>query len=155
MSSKEKYAKYVERVRLFKGLTPREVEDILHCGKIIHFREGQIVFHEGMLGSNMFIVLSGKVAIYKKRRLIARCEIGDAFGEMAVLNDRPRSATATAVGDVKLFTIDDLELKQVLHRDVGEKLLLNVIHVLSERLENANAHASALADKVDLAASLH
>ena len=155
MSSREKYAKYVERVRLFQGLTPREAEDILHCGKIIHFLDGQIVFHEGMLGNNMFIVLGGKVAIYKKRRLIAKCVIGDAFGEMAVLNDRPRSATATATGDVKLFTIDDRELKEVLHRDVGEKLLLNVIHVLSERLENANARASALADKVDLAASSH
>ncbi len=150
MGSQDKYAKYVERVRIFKGLSSREVEDFLHCGKIIHFREGQTVFHEGMLGNNLFIVLGGKVAIFKKSRIIAHCAVGDTFGEMAVLNNRPRSATASALDDLKLFTIDEVELKQVLHRPFGQKILFNIIHVLSERLENANARGSDLADRAEL-----
>jgi CRP-like cAMP-binding protein len=151
--SSDKYAKYAERVRLFKGLSTRDVEDVLHAGKIIHFHEGQTVFHEGMLGKNMFIVLSGKVALYKKNRIIAYCKVGDAFGEMAVLNRRPRSATASAAEDVKLFTIDERELKQVIRRPLGEKLLLNIIEVLSNHLENANARASELADRIEMAGS--
>jgi len=153
MGSHEKYEQYVERVRLFKGLSARDVEHVLHAGKIVHFREGQTVFHEGMLGSNIFIVLGGKVAIYKKNRVIARCAVGDAFGEMAVLNDRPRSATASALDDVKLFTMDARDFNEVLHRPFGGKLLRNIIHVLSERLENANARVSDLSDRVEPAGS--
>lgn len=147
MSSPEKLQKYAERIRIFNSLQPSEVEYILQCGKIIHFREGQTVFHEGMLGSNLFVILSGKVAIYKKKRLIANCTVGDAFGEMAVLNQKPRSATAAAREDVKLFTLDERQINQILDKAVAVKLLLNVIHVLSERLENANALIAELRDK--------
>lgn len=146
---KSKYATYLEHVRLFKGLKSRDAEDILHAGKIIHFREGQVIFHEGMLGKNMFIVLSGKVAIYKKNRAIARCNVGDAFGEMAVLNKRPRSATACALSDVKLFTLEEKELRQLMGRPFGERLMLNIIRMLSDRLEGANALASQLADRAE------
>jgi CRP/FNR family transcriptional regulator, cyclic AMP receptor protein len=144
MSSQEKYARYAERIRIFNGLSPGEVEYILHCGKIIHFYEGQTIFHEGMLGSNLFVVLGGKIAIYNKNRLIAKCTVGDAFGEMAVLNHKPRSATAGALEDVKLFTLDEREINQILDKAVAVKLLLNIIHVLSERLESANSWIAEL-----------
>ena len=147
MSSPEKLQKYAEKIRIFNGLTPSEVEFILQCGKIIQFREGQTVFHEGMLGSNLFVILSGKVAIYKKKRIIAHCVVGDAFGEMTVLNRKPRSATAAAKEDVKLFTLDERQINQLLDKAVAVKLLLNVIHVLSERLENANATIAQLKDE--------
>ncbi|MCF6284323.1 MAG: cyclic nucleotide-binding domain-containing protein [Candidatus Hydrogenedentes bacterium] len=148
MHSQEKYAQYAEKVHLFKGLSTHEVERILHCGKIIHFKEGQTVFHEGMLGTNMFSVLSGKIALHKKSRPLARCFVGDAFGEMAILNDRPRTATASALTDVKLFTLDEKELKRILDQNIGGKLLLNIVHVLSERLENANIRVGELRDQI-------
>ena len=147
MSSPEKLQTYAHKIRIFNGLTPDEVDYILHCGKIIHFRDGQTVFHEGMLGSNLFVILNGKVAIYKKKRLIAMCKVGDAFGEMAVLNQRPRSATAAAKSEVKLFTLDERQINEILDKAVAVKLLLNVIHVLSERLENANHLIAQMRDE--------
>lgn len=147
MASQDKYAKYAEKIRIFNGLSAEEVEYILHCGKIIHFYEGQTVFHEGMLGSNLFIVLGGKINIYSKKRVIAKCVVGDAFGEMAVLNNKPRSATAAAQEDVKLFTLDEREINQILDKSVAVKLLLNIIHVLSERLEVANSWVAQLRDE--------
>ena len=63
------------------------------------------------------------------------------------------SATASALGDVKLFTIDERELKQVLRMPIGRQLLMNVVNVLSERLEVANGRVSELSDTVDLVAS--
>jgi CRP-like cAMP-binding protein len=147
MSSQSKYEKYAQKVRIFNGLSASEVEYILHCGKIIHFHEGQTVFHEGMLGSNLFIVLGGKIAIYNKNRVIAKCVVGDAFGEMAVLNHKPRNATATALDDVKLFTLEEREINQILDKAVAVKLLLNIIHVLSERLEIANSWIVQLRDE--------
>jgi CRP-like cAMP-binding protein len=108
-------------------------------GKVVYFQQGQTVFHEGMLGSNLFIVLSGQVGIYMKGKLIARCKVGDAFGEMAVLNRTPRCATAGALSDASLFTLDETQLNGILRKHIAVRLLLNVIHILSERLEAANA----------------
>ena len=146
MGTPEQYQMYAKKIRIFNGLQASEVEFILKSGTIVHFREGQTVFHEGMLGSNLFIILSGRVSIHKKKRVIAVCDVGDAFGEMAVLNRTPRSATAAAKTDVKLFTLDERQINQILDKSVAAKLLLNVIHVLSERLEQANATIAKLRD---------
>lgn len=156
MSDLDKYKRYAEKVTIFKGLIPEEVEYILHHGKILHFHEGQTVFHQGQLGTNLFVLLSGKVGIYNKATLIAKMQVGDAFGEMAVLNHRPRSATAAALAPSKLFTLDEKEINEILEKHVAVRLLLNIIHILSERLENANnmvadlkrggAHTGSLAE---------
>lgn len=144
MSDSAKYARYAERIRLFNGLKPQEVSDILHKGSPISYRQGLTIFHEGMLGSNLFIILHGSVGLYKKNKLIARCEPGDAFGEMSVLSHTPRNATALAETDVKLFTLDENQVNEILERHVAVKFLLNIIHVLSERLEEANTWRSDL-----------
>ena len=138
MGDAAKYQHYAAKVRIFNGLKPDEVSEILHKGRTLSFRKGQTVFHEGMLGSNLFIVLSGKIGLYIKSRLIAQCEVGDAFGEMAVLNQRPRTATAAAETDVTLFTLDESQMNEILEKRVAVRLLLNIVHVLSERLEEAN-----------------
>lgn len=147
MASEDKYKKYAEKVRIFHGLTPEEVDYVIHHGKMLHYHEGQTVFHEGMLGSNLFIVLSGTVGIMHKTDLIAKCHIGDAFGEMSVLNHRPRSASAVALTDLKLFTLDEKEINHILEKHAAVRILLNIIHVLSERLENANAWNAELRRK--------
>ena len=138
MDNEEKYEEYAKRIRIFKGLRPEEVSDILHQGKVVYFQQGQTIFHEGMLGSNLFIVLSGQIGIYTKGNIIARCKVGDAFGEMAVLNRTPRCATAGALSDTTLFTLDETQINSILKKHIAVRLLLNVIHVLSERLEGAN-----------------
>ena len=134
-----KFRKYAEKVPIFHGLTPEEVEYVLHHGKVLHFHGGQTVFHQGQLGTNLFVVLGGKVALYNKTKQIAVMHVGDAFGEMAVLNHRPRSATAAAMVDSKLFTLDEREVNSILEKHLAVRMLLNIIHMLSERLENANS----------------
>ena len=138
MLEEGKYRIYADRVKIFKGLQPGEVREILEQGKTLHYHEGQTIFHEGMLGSNLFIVLNGEIGIYRKTKLIAKCAVGDAFGEMSVLNHQPRTATAAALTPVSLFTLDERQINQILNKHVAVRVLLNVIHMLSERLEDAN-----------------
>jgi len=142
MSDADKYRQYSERIGIFRGLSPEEVAVVMRHGKVLHFHHNQTIFHEGMLGSNLFIVLGGEVGIYNKVELIAKCRAGDAFGEMAVLNSKPRTATATAITDAKCLTLDEREINQILERGVAVKLLLNIIAMLSGRLELANAWIS-------------
>jgi CRP-like cAMP-binding protein len=63
---------------------------------------------------------------------------------MAVLNHGPRTATATALEDSRCFTLEEREVNQLLEKGVAVRLLLNVVHVLSARLEKANAYIADL-----------
>ncbi len=138
MTDIKKYERYAEKIPLFNGLMAEEVEDLIKRGKVIIARKGETIFHEGMLGSNLFIILSGKVGIYIKNQLITKCHVGDTFGEMAVLNKKPRTATATALEESRLLCLDEKQINDILEKHVAVRLLLNAIHVLSERLERDN-----------------
>jgi CRP-like cAMP-binding protein len=76
---------------------------------LTHFKAGSVLFHEGEEGDEMYIVQSGRVAIKKKVKdgdtVLATLEKGDFFGEMAILERLPRSATAEVVEEGDLIVI--------------------------------------------------
>jgi CRP-like cAMP-binding protein len=79
---------------------------------LTHYSKGQVLFREGETGEEMFIVQSGRVAIKKRVRdgtdaTLAVLEKGDFFGEMALLERLPRSATAEVIEDGDLIKIDN------------------------------------------------
>src|SRR3990172_5823030 len=76
----------------------------------LEFKTGDFVFREGELGTEMFIVHEGRIEILKsfqgEERSLAVLEKGDFFGEMAILEDLPRNASARALTDAKLLQIN-------------------------------------------------
>jgi len=76
---------------------------------LTHFDSGQVLFHEGDEGDDMYIIQSGRVAIKKKVKdgdtTLAVLEKGDFFGEMAILERMPRSASAEVIEDGDLIVI--------------------------------------------------
>jgi CRP-like cAMP-binding protein len=76
---------------------------------LTHFKKGHVLFHEGDEGEEMFIIQSGRVAIKKRVKdgetVLAVLEKGDFFGEMAILERMPRSATAELTEDGDLIVI--------------------------------------------------
>lgn len=152
MGTTEKYKRYAKRIKIFNGLSAEEVSDILHRGRMVEFRDGQTIFHAGQRGSTIFIVFSGVVDIYVTEKIIAKCRIGDAFGEMSVLNHRPHCATAVAHTDVKLFVIDESDINDILSQHAAVRFLLNIIHVLSGHLEVANTSIADLRKKLTASA---
>ena len=76
---------------------------------LTHFEKGRVLFREGDRGEDMYIVQSGKVAIKKKlaegETTLAVLEKGDFFGEMAILERMPRSASAEVIEDGDLIVI--------------------------------------------------
>ena len=111
---------------------------------MLEFYQGKTIFHEGQLGSNIFVVLKGEVGIYIHNDLIAKCKVGDAFGEMSVLNHKPHCGTATALTEVRCFVMKEDQLNAVLERRIAVRFLLNTIHILSGHLEAANHMNSEL-----------
>jgi CRP-like cAMP-binding protein len=140
MSSPHKYAHYASKVKIFNGLGPEEIHEILHQGRCIEYRAGDSIFYKGQMGSNIFIVLNGSVNIENDGTMIFKCRAGDAIGEMSVLNHRPHSASANAASDVKMFILAEKDIHQILKKNhAAVTLLLNIIHVLSSYIENANS----------------
>ncbi len=75
-----------------------------------HYEPRQIIFRQGDRGDRLYIVVEGEVDIYKEdgrhEQPVARVGVGGFFGEMALVNDAPRSATARALSSVNLLTVD-------------------------------------------------
>lgn len=70
------------------------------------FRVGHVVFRAGESGDHMYAVVSGAVEIAINEKTVEVVESGGVFGEMALVEDRPRIATATVVSDAELVSID-------------------------------------------------
>lgn len=107
---------------------------------VVEIPEGDCVFQEGELGTEMFIIQDGKVGILQRvgeeDRLMATLERGDFFGEMSVLEEMPRSATARAVTPVRLLCIDGTTFDQML-RDNPE-IGVRMMRKLSRRLRETD-----------------
>jgi hypothetical protein len=69
-----------------------DLERVFNAGKQISLKKGQVLFAEGSCQETMYIILSGKMEVYKKHKQIAVRETGDFLGEMALVESKPRSA---------------------------------------------------------------
>ncbi len=120
---------------VFKTTRPQSPD-----GLIASFEAGQDIFSEGDLGTEMFVIHEGEIEIIKRvgdedRRLTVLGH-GDFFGEMSVLEDLPRTATARAVTDAKVLTIDGSTFDQMLRKN--PEIAVRMMRKLSRRLRETD-----------------
>ncbi len=105
-----------------------------------------ILFHEGDKGEDMFIIQSGRVKISKKIRgvekTLATLEKGEFFGEMAILNDKPRSASAETIEECDMLVIDRKTFDALIRGNV--EIAVRFIKRLADRLREANDQMESL-----------
>ena len=96
------------------------------------FKAGTIIFHQGDAASEMFVIKTGTVRIQLGNRTLSELPADSIFGEMALIDNEPRSATAIAITDVELVPVTE---KQFLFM-VGQTpyFALKVMRVLAQRL---------------------
>ncbi len=104
------------------------------------------LFQEGDSGEEMYIIQSGKVKISKRIRgvekTLATLEKGEFFGEMAILNDKPRSATAETLEDCDMLVIDRKTFDALIRGNV--EIAVRFIKRLADRLRETNEQMEAL-----------
>jgi CRP-like cAMP-binding protein len=134
---------------LFHYLTYRELMQVLSLTSMRHYKSGQTIIREGVSGDELFIVFSGRVAVRKGDTTLSVVEGGGHFGEMALVDQDPRSASVSATENTRLLVLPRKRLYALLRKEptVGVKLLWNIVHVLSGRLRVANTELSHL--KID------
>lgn len=101
---------------------------------------GTILFRENEPGQEMYIIQSGKVKISKKVRDIEKTltilDKGEFFGEMSILNNKPRSATAEVIEDARLLVIDPQTFETMVRNNT--EIAVRIIKKLSARLQEAD-----------------
>ena len=104
------------------------------------FTKGTVLFKEGEPGKEMYVVQSGKVNITKTVRdtdkILATLGPGEFFGEMSILNNKPRSAGASMAEDGKLLVIDPRTFEAMIRGNV--EIAVRLIKKLAGRLEDAD-----------------
>ncbi|HEX6386708.1 MAG TPA: SpoIIE family protein phosphatase [Anaerolineae bacterium] len=93
---------------------------------------GQVIFQEGQPGDVMYVVIDGEVSVTVEGRPIDHLVPGSVFGEMALVDDRPRSATATAATDCNLVVIDHERFASLVQQ--FPDFALQVMNMMSFRL---------------------
>jgi CRP-like cAMP-binding protein len=104
------------------------------------YRAGDVLFREGERGEEMYVIQSGLVQILKRvgadERPLATLGRGEFLGEMAILNDKPRTATAVVLEDAKCLVIDAATLEQMISSNT--EIALRLVKKLARRLDSAD-----------------
>ena len=98
------------------------------------YSAGQLIFEKGAPGSSMYLIAAGKVRVFEGARTLNYLEEGDVFGEMAVLDPAPRSASVEAVAETHLLQMDQAQLYELV--ESRPEVARGIIQVLSRRLRS-------------------
>lgn len=113
---------------------------------VVNFKDGEILFREGDLSREMYIVQQGAVEVFKnvedKTIVLGRVERGHMVGEMSLLESLPRSATAKAVGETTLLVLEPGSFLLKIRRD--PTFAFELMKQLSDRIRQTNDKLVAL-----------
>src|SRR5262245_52579790 len=137
-------------IPLFEGLEP---DDLVALAASLHarpFKAGQMIFNQGDAGTEMYIVATGDVNIHllgdaSQRVSLKDIARGEYFGELALFDDKPRSASALATPDATLLELSRQTLSGYLER--RPRAAMAILRTMAERLRETNALLSERAAK--------
>jgi CRP-like cAMP-binding protein len=137
---------YLKNIPLFSGFSKQGLEKMARLGKTEVFNAGETIFSEYSGGDKLYIVISGRVKIFteagQKKKTLAHIEKSEFFGEMALIDKQPRSASSVAMEHSELFTIKKKDFQQLLAK--YPSIYLQVLKTLSMRLRQADKEIEAL-----------
>lgn len=128
----------------FKDLSDNNLNAI---SKLMHnriYKPGEMIFHQGDPGSGLYIIINGQVIIKQVEEQnsweLAKLSRGDFFGELALLDDELRSASAVAIEETQVSVIFKPDLDSFIHNNPKEgiKILKGVSHIIAVRLRSMN-----------------
>ena len=136
----------IEKVILLKGvgMFAHTSEDILADVAVIleevELTAGERVFHKGEQGNSMYIIIHGRVRIFDREKTINFLGEREIFGELALLDPEPRSASVEAVEETRLFRLERGTLFELMEDNVS--VVSGIMHVLCSRLRRMTAIAT-------------
>ena len=147
---------FLRSLEIFRELRNRELGYLVQSLHSRTYREGEVIFVEGDIGRALFILESGAVELTRpapggKSVVLYQLKPGDFFGEMALLESLPRTATATATEKTHLHLLYKSKLDALLHAEprIGVNIMSHLARLLSARLRRLSNDAKLIAAKND------
>jgi hypothetical protein len=136
----------LRQVSLFSGLSLERLQAIERISTEAEYVKGEVIVREGEPGDDLFLLVEGRVDIVKNHGTPAEERLngsgpGGYFGEMAVLDGSPRSATVVAASDVRVLVLAGSRLRELVHE--MPELAFDLFRVLAERLRRAQGRGAA------------
>ncbi len=142
----------LQAVPIFRFLNYQELVKVASLTDVRHFLPDEVIFREGDDGEEFFVVLSGGVRVSKGDQALVELGHGEQFGEMALIDREPRSATVSAMEDTRLLVMKRPDFFHVIkhERDTAVKLLWQFLGVLSERLRSTSRELGEARGQLEL-----
>ena len=140
------------QIDLFSGLPQAHLRRVVDIGVEEQYKSSATIFSEGAPGDKFYLIVEGAVRISRivpgmGEEALAVLRPGNYFGEMSLIDDAPRSATAMCHERCRLFVVNRRDLEDLLFvdRDLAYELLWNWVRTLSRRLRATNDKFTFLA----------
>lgn len=114
MASKQEKLELLGAVPLFSGISKKDLERVLGTAKETHHNEGESIVTEGRGGVGFHLIIDGKARVVRSGRTVANLGPGEFFGEMALVDDGPRSASVIAESDLETMVVSKWEFRPLL-----------------------------------------
>ena len=139
---------FLKQAPLFAGLTDTELAAVAKDFVARQFHQGETIFRQGDAGQLLYLIRSGSVRIFVideegRETSVVLYGPGDVFGELAVIDEMPRSASVVAMEDTLVLTLTRDQLREHMRR--APLLALNFLKALSRRLRYSTQQVEALA----------
>jgi CRP-like cAMP-binding protein len=137
---------------LFRHLTYQELVRVMNITEVRSYAPGGLILGEGDEGDEMFIVLVGGARVGSGDAKLSLLGPGQHFGEMALIDKAPRSASVTSEGNSKLMVIKRRDFFDIVRKDhdVAVKLLWSFMGVLTERLRTTSRDLGEAREELSL-----
>jgi CRP/FNR family transcriptional regulator, cyclic AMP receptor protein len=126
---------FLKSIDLFSQIPGEDLAQVALISTEETREQGEEIFGEGESGDALYLVIDGKVRVHKHDRVIAELGERECFGEMAILDAAPRSATVTAVVDTNLLKITREDFQEIMSEK--PEIAMGIIKVLTRRLRDA------------------
>ena len=141
-------AELFRQVPLFAGLEDEDLESLIAVANRRKYPKDGVIFFENDVGDALFMILSGRVKVTilsddGREIILAMLSDANFFGEMSLLDNEPRSATAIALQETEMVVLHQRDFLSIVEK--RPRVLINLLSVLSSRLGKANQQIGNLA----------
>jgi len=134
----------LQGVPWFTACTEEQLREVARLAERLHVQAGEVILREGRLGRELFIILSGTATVTRDGHVVNIRRAGDYFGELAAIEDAPRSATVTATTDLDVLIIGPREFESMMEIPGFRNALMQG---MSRRIREADDKLAAYADR--------
>ena len=131
---------FLKSVDLFSHIPGEDLAQVAGIAQEVTFEQGELIIQEGEMGDSLYLIIDGQVSVHRESQELTKLGEKESFGEMAILDNEPRSASVTAAEDVTCLKVSREDFYDLMSEKI--EIAHGIIRVLTHRLRDANAKLS-------------